>query len=201
MNFSAQSHRWNAIDLSPIVSLMPSAFFPVTLVLLLALLGSILWWTWRHRAASTGFDTAPITTSTIANRATVTARPFLTKTEAHVFNLVQLVVRDLYLVFAKIPLLTLISITDDDEITRRTILRTIRSIRADIVLVHPGTLLPIKVIIFSLPGTGIEADTEEHRLVEAVLKAAGIERISLDPSETWTLSALAGVLGIEEESL
>lgn len=181
-------------DLS-IFALVPSAFFPILLIVLLAIAAMILWLIWQRRLDSF----SPVSASSLAEHTTVVPRPIFTQEEAHLFNLIQLVVHDMYLVFGKLPLLSLVNIIDPDEVSRQTIVRTLRPVRADVVLVNPGTRLPTKVIFFAPSGTSHSQRTDQDRLVEAVLKAAHIERFVLTPANRWTVPQLADVLGLQEE--
>ncbi|RMH33598.1 MAG: DUF2726 domain-containing protein [Nitrospirae bacterium] len=185
--------RWISMEVHSIFTLFSTVFFPILLIVLLATLTMILWLIWQRRSNSS----LTLPSSSLAEHTMVVPRPIFTKEEAHLYNLIQLVVRDTYLVFGRLPLLSLVNITGPDEMSRQTIVRTIRPVRADIVLVNPGTLLPAKVIFFA--SNEHSRFTEQDRLVEAVLKAADIERVVLAPTRAWTMPQLVEALGLQEE--
>ena len=183
------------LDGSPLFALLPSAFFPVVLILLLALVVLIVWMVWNrpfsssHRAME--MDTLPVTTS-------VTPRALLSKGEATLLNLIRLAVQESYLVYAKLPVSNLVTVTEEDQEVRRMLLRTIQSARVDVALIHPGTLHPIIVIKFVENG---EPSTQQHdrdQLVDAVLQAAGIEVIRVDLNTTYTMARLVDLFGLGE---
>ena len=115
------------------------------------------------------------------------------------YNLIKLAVQDQYLVLAKLPVLSLVTITEEETTTRQAVLRTIARIRLDVALVHPGTLLPEKVLMFS-------SDTEKilrskaQKLAKEVLEASGIEVFSLDLRRRYTVTELVGLLGLQEDT-
>ena len=129
----------------------------------------------------------------------VISRPLLSKTEATLLNLIRLAVQDNYLVFAKLPVTSVISVTEEEEAARRTILKTIRTVRLDVVLVHPGTLCSVKVIQFVEEEEPSIQANDRDRVVDSVLQAAGIEMIRLELHTTYTVAKLVEILGLGVE--
>ena len=102
----------------------------------------------------------------------VISRPLLSKTEATLLNLIRLAVQDNYLVFAKLPLTSVISITEEEEAARRTILKSIRRVRVDVSLVHPGTLCSMKVIQFVEEEESPTQAKERDRVVDTMFASS-----------------------------
>ena len=128
----------------------------------------------------------------------VISRPLLSKTEATLLNLIRLAVQDNYLVFAKLPVTSVISITEEEEAARRTILKSIRAVRLDVALVHPGTLCSVKAIQFVEGEASSAQATDRDRVVDSVLQAAGIEMVRLELHTTYTVAKLVDLLGLQE---
>jgi hypothetical protein len=119
--------------------------------------------------------------------------------EATLYNLIKLAAQEHMLILAKIPLLSVLSFVDTDEEARKAVMRSIQPIRCDVVLAHPGTLKAMTVVTFrkEIPGTSGREDRE--RLVEALLKAAGIQLITLQLNQTYSVDQLTQLLGLAEE--
>lgn len=135
----------------------------------------------------------------LSDTMTAQARPLITSSEVALFNLLHLVSRDMFLVFAKIPLRTLVQVGGGDESARREFVRAIRSLTADFVLVHPGTMLPSKIVVVgaSDPDNGDQNST--HTLMKALCQEAGIELIALKANRNYSAMELTGILGLQED--
>ena len=182
------------VDGVPLLALLPSAFFPVVFVVLIALVVLILWIIWtRPLPASRTMDAEHLPGGPSA-----ISRPILTKTEATLLNLIRLAVQDTYLVLAKLPVTSVVSLTEEEEETRKTILRAIRAVRLDVALVHPGTLCSVKVIQFVEEEAPSTQAKDRERVVESVLQAAGIDMIRLELHTTYTVAKLVELLGLGE---
>ena len=129
----------------------------------------------------------------------VSSRPVLSSEEATLFNLVKLAVQDHFLVLGKLSLLQLVSFLDKDEEARRALMRNLQPIRLDMVLVHPGTRQAQTVIRFRQEKEESVMVDERERLMETVLKAAGIGLVALSLAQTYSVEQLVGLLGLAEE--
>ena len=179
----------------PLMDLLPSAFFPIVLIVLLVLVVHILWMIWS-RPLPAAYRTLDM--EHLPDGTSVMSRPLLSKSEATLLNLVRLAVQDRYLVFAKLPVSSLVKVTEQNEETRRTLLKTIQPVRVDVALIHPGTLSSAKVIKFVSGEDSPTQSNSRDRLVDAVLQAAGIEIIRLEPHSTYTVAKLVDMLGLGE---
>lgn len=129
----------------------------------------------------------------------ISARSIMSPEEATLYNLITLAARDHMLVLAKIPLLSVLSIVDKDEEARKAAMRTIQPVRCDVVLAHPGTLKVMTVITLNKEVPGTEGREDRDRFVETLLKAAGIQSIVLQVSQTYSVEQVTGLLGLAEE--
>lgn len=168
---------------------------PAVFILLLVFILLIGWMVWKRPFSSSNnagkSDRMPDTT-------TVTPRPFLTKGEATLLNLIRLAVQDSYLVFAKIPVSSLVTITEEDPEARRTLMRTIQSARLDVALIHPGTLRPALAIKFVEDQEPAPQPDERDQLIGAVLQAAGINVVRVELYTAYTVGQLAEMFGLGE---
>lgn len=155
----------------------------------------LLRWIWRR----------PLTAEVLpplspeSGESVVTARPLMSPEEATLYNLITLAARDHMLVLAKIPLLSVLSVVDKDEEARRAVMRTIQPVRCDVVLAHPGTLKVMTVITLDKETPNAARREDRDRFVETLLKAAGIQFIVLQVSQTYSVEQLTGLLGLAEE--
>ena len=129
----------------------------------------------------------------------VTAKSLMTPEEATLFNLIKLVAQDHLLVLGKLPILHVISVTDQDEEARKALMRTIQPVRLDVVLVHPGTLQTKTVVKFQKNGQEMQRPDKRDQVANTVLKAAGITVILLHLNQTYSVEHLTALLGLAEE--
>ena len=129
----------------------------------------------------------------------VTARSIMSPVEATLYNLISLAARDHMLVLAKIPLLSVLSVVDKDEEARKAAMRMIQPVRCDVVLAHPGTLKVTTVITLNKEVPLTAGREDRDRFVETLLKAAGIQSIILQTTQTYSVDQLTGLLGLAEE--
>ncbi len=120
----------------------------------------------------------------------------LTSTEASFYNVLRLAVQDRYLVLAQVPLWCLIDVEAPSRESFKGFLNKIALKRVDFVLIHPGTLRVAKVVELEVPTPSPQRQTRD-RLVNAVFKAAGIEVVRLKTDQSFTVPALADLLGLE----
>ena len=129
----------------------------------------------------------------------VSPRQIFSSDEATLFNLIKVAAQDHFLVLGKLSLLHLVSFLDKDEEARRAVMRNIQPLRLDVVLVHPGTRQAQTVIKFRKEKDGSTVADERERLMETILKAAGIRLVALSPGEPYSLAQIVGLLGLAEE--
>lgn len=155
----------------------------------------LLQWIWRRPLPT---DALPAL-SPDSGESVVTPRLLMSPEEATLYNLIKLAAQEHMLILAKIPLLSVLSFVDKDEEARKAVMRSIQPVRCDVVLAHPGTLKAMTVVTFQkeIPGTTGREDRE--RLVEALLKAAGIQLITLQLNQTYSVDQLTQLLGLAEE--
>jgi hypothetical protein len=127
---------------------------------------------------------------------TVKAQTVLTSTEASFYNVLRLAVQDRYLVLAQVPLWCLIDVEAPSREVFKGFLNKIALKRVDFVLIHPGTLSVAKVVELDVPTPSAQRQTRDH-LVDRVFKAAGIEVVRLKTDQSFTVPALAALLGLE----
>jgi hypothetical protein len=155
----------------------------------------LLQWIWR-RPLSAG----PVPAlSPESGESVVTSRPLMSPEEATLFNLIKLAAQDHMLVLAKMPILSILSLGDTDEEARKAVMRTIQPVRCDVILAHPGTLRAMTVITFQKDSPGAAGREDRDRLVNTLLKAAGIQPIVLQLTQTYSVDQLTQLLGLVEE--
>ena len=185
-------------DVTSFLDLFSKDFSPFLLIVLVALVILTVLFVWSRRVDHSRSVGTTDRTS-IVLEGSIAARPVLSKAEAILYNLIQLAVQDSYLVFAKLPLSNFITVTEEDEDTRKTMLRAIRSARVDVVLVHPGTLYPAKVITYSVEPNRATQRTDQEQLLDALMQSAGLEVVHLETQTTYSVPKLIEILGLKEE--
>ncbi len=130
---------------------------------------------------------------------TAQPRPFIVQSEVALFNLLHLVSRDMFLIFAKIPLRTLVQVSASDESARREFVKAIRNLTVDYVLVHPGTMLPSKIVMVGRQDPESAQSNSAHTLMKVLCQEAGIELISLEANRNYSAMELTEMLGLKEE--
>ena len=130
---------------------------------------------------------------------TVRPQPLLTDTDLLLYNLIRLAVEDHYLVFARVPLWSVVNIEAEGK-TRSQVLRQIALKQLDFVLVHPGTKTAEQVVLL---GEGLTPQPHEviwRQEVQSILQAAGITLTTLKPDTSYTVPQLAELLGVGDEA-
>ena len=168
---------------------------PVVLILVSTVLVVLVWAMWKRLFSGTNRDEQ---SDSILGSTVVNPRPFLSKAEATLLNLIRLAVQDTYLVFAKVPVSSLVMITEEDPERRRTILKSIQSTRVDVVLIHPGTLRPALGIKFVEDEESSPQLDQRDQLVDEIVQAAGIEIIRVEIHTSYTVGELVDRLGLGE---
>jgi len=130
----------------------------------------------------------------------VTLRPqaLLTDTELLLYDLIRLAVEDHYLVFARVPLWSVVSVEAEGKV-RSQVLRQIVLKQLDFILVHPGTKAAEQVVLLEDGFPSQPHEVSRRRDIESVLQAAGIALITLKPHTSYTIPQLAQLLGVSED--
>lgn len=127
----------------------------------------------------------------------VAASPLLTEQEVLLYNLIRLAVQDQYLVFSQVPLWAFVRIDAVGEI-RAQAFRQIALKRVAFVLVHPGTRQVEQVVqVEDVASRG--SQDNRQRVIESVLDGAGIKLVTLRMQRSYTVAALAALLGCEPD--
>lgn len=180
-----------SIESLPLLSqVLMLALTIVTFVLVYYLLKP--WWSQRRQSRRDQETTIP-------EAMTVSGRPLIQASEIALFNLLHLVSRDVFLVFAKIPLRTLIQVSAADEEARRELVKGIRTLTADFVLVHPGTMLPQKIVMVESTDLENSQSKLQPSVMEALCQEAEIDLIQLNPQKNYSAMELTEILGLQEE--
>ena len=133
----------------------------------------------------------------IPHGAGISTIPLLGKEEIALYNLLQLVVQERYLVFAQVPLWSFVTV-DAGARARSQILRHIALKRVDFVLVHPGTCL-VECVVQLERESPQAGEAEGQRIIESVLKAAGIKLMKLQSKKSYSLPDLTARLELSVE--
>ena len=166
----------------------------VSIVLVIALLGFLFW---RVKGSTT---IGPSGNEAVVLPSGVTLRPqsLLTDEDLRLYNLIRLAVEDHYLVFARVPLWSVVSVEAEGKM-RSQVLRQIALKQLDFVLVHPGTKAAEQVVLLE---EGLPAEPREvirRREIQTVLQAAGITLTILKPHTPYTVPQLAQLFGVGDD--
>ena len=170
----------------------------LSILLLAALLLGVVFllqWVWRRPLPK---EAIPELTSD-SSESEVTARSLMTPEEATLFNLIRLAAQDYFLVLVKLPILQVVSVADTDEEARRALMRTIQSVRLDVVLAHPGTLQTATVIHLQHNKPEGHRSEKGDQVVDTVLKAAGIKVVGLRLNQSYSVEQVVTLLGLADE--
>jgi len=152
---------------------------------------------WRLRISST---TEPVGKEPFVIPPGVTLRPqpLLTDTDLLLYNLIRLAVEDHYLVFARIPLWSVVAVEAEGK-ARSQVLRQIALKQLDFVLVHPGTKTAEQVVLIEEGFPPQPQEITRIREVQSILQAAGITLTTLKPHMSYTVPQLAQLLGVSDD--
>jgi hypothetical protein len=166
-----------------------------TLLILLAvlILMVLVWWLWAMKGPGQGKNHEAGIPAGVSLR----GRPLMTKAKAALYNLMRLAVQEQYLVFAQVPVWCLVEVQAQDYRARMEFLRKLSFNRVDFVLVHPGTLAVAKVVELDDQSQPSSQRQVRDRLIDAVFTEAGIAFIRLKAQQSYTVPALAAILGVE----
>lgn len=151
---------------------------------------------WRLRVSSTNMSVKK-DTFVLPPNVTLRPQPLLTDAELLLYNLVRLAVEDHYLVFARVPLWSVISVEAEGK-TRTQVLRQIALKQLDFVLVHPGTKAAEQVVLLEEGFPPQPHELTRRQEVQSILQAAGITLTTLNTRTSYTVPQLAQLLGVED---
>ncbi|MDE0145159.1 MAG: DUF2726 domain-containing protein [Nitrospira sp.] len=184
---------WLPFATHPVLSQVLGLVLIVVVVLVVVTL-----WFWRR---SPKFVPAPgARIDGLGNQVSAMARPLMDGSDVSMFNLLLMAVREHFLLLSKIPLRSLMHLRVEDDSIKRALAQTLRNVTVDFVAVHPGTRLPVKAIFLTKPEDDVMASSSQDRLVEALLRKAGIDVLRLDPEVLYSVERLTNLLGLEEDT-
>lgn len=169
-----------------------------TLLIVLALIIFILvgWHVWSPRIS----PQRPRHEVGIPEGLSLQSQPLLTKAQAAFYNILRLAVEEQYLVFAQVPLWSLVHIRakdPKDSPVATSFLNKISKQRVDFVLVHPGTLAVAKVVELDDPAQSRGHRSTRDRWVRVIFQTAGIEWVKLNAEQAFTVPSLANLLEVQ----
>ena len=147
---------------------------------------------WRRRVSS---PSAPVKKEpfVLPPGITLHPQPLLTDTDLLLYNLIRLAVEDHYLVFARVPLWSVVSVEAEGKV-RSQVLRQIALKQLDFVLVHPGTKAAEQVVLLEEGFPPHPHEVTRRQEIQSVLQAAGITLTTLKPHTSYTVPQLAQLL-------
>lgn len=126
-------------------------------------------------------------------------RPLMTSEEATTYNALYMVVRDRFLLLAKVPLRNLLVMKDDSPKIREALVKATKNVIADFVLLHPGTLVPEIVLFVERNGSESSSFRSPNNLLLDLLTRTGISVVHLTSGKPYTVEALTTLLRLDEE--
>ncbi|HEU4684875.1 MAG TPA: DUF2726 domain-containing protein [Nitrospira sp.] len=145
---------------------------------------------WRTRQ-----DTSPL--FALPPEVALQPQPILTDRQLLLYNLIRLAVEDHYLVFARVPLWSILHLEAQGR-WRLQLLRRMALRQVDFLLVHPGSRTAEQVIQLEDDGGNGREDRETQRDIRTMVQAAGLKLTTLPLEASYTVQQLAGILGITE---
>ena len=150
-----------------------------------------LWWKRRQ-------PPQPSMKANIPDAITVSRRPLIrAPSEVAFLNLLSLVSQEHFLLFAKIPLHTLVHVQAKEQKTCRQFVKSMRPFIADYVLVHPGTMLPCTIIM--VDSTQNRPSNALPPVLKVICQKAAIDLIALDMNRNYSAMELRERLGLQED--
>ena len=190
--------------LDRLLAWLPFATHPVLsqvlglgLIVLVTFVAAVLWFWRRSRKLVPAHG---VRLDGLGNQVSATVRPLMDGSDVSMFNLLLLAVREHFLLLSKIPLRNLMHLRVEDNSVKRALAPILRSVTVDFVAVHPGTGLPVKAIFVREPEDNDMTLSPQDRLVETLLRKAGIDVLRLDPEVLYSVERLTNLLGLEEEA-
>jgi len=167
-----------------------NVWFIALIILLLALLLWRIVTAGRSKARQSGkFELPP----------GVTLRPqaLFSDVELLLYNLIRMAVQDRYLVFAQVPLWSILSVEAEGEL-RIQVLRHLALKRVDFVLVHPGSRVVQQVVQVDEQLSAELDDQVRRREIQKMIQAAGIRFTTLRMTPPYTVQELEQLLGVSD---
>ena len=160
----------------------------------IALLAFLVW----RVSASSSTGSVSKESFTLPPGVTLHPQPLLNDTDLILYNLIRLAVEDHYLVFARVPLWSVVSIEAEGK-ARSQVLRQIALKQLDFVLVHPGTKVAEQVVLLEEGYPPHPYELNRRREIQSVLQAAGITLTTLKSHTSYTVPQLAQLFGVGDE--
>ena len=159
-----------------------------------AIAGIVLLWRYLRMTRRRKKQAAPFA---IPLGATIGSTRLLAEEEIALHSLLQMAVKDRYLVFSQVPLWSFVTVEAEAKV-RSDILRRIALKRVDFALVHPGSCCVEQVV--QIESESSQSHQVEHQhVIESVLDAAGIKLTKLPLKKSHSLPDLTARLGITAE--
>lgn len=173
---------------------MDLVFIGLAIVLLISL--SFL--AWRFKTSTTA-EPARKEPYVLPPDVTLRPQPLLTDADLLLYNLIRLAVEDHYLVFARVPLWSVVSV-ETERTARSQVLRQIALKQLDFVLVHPGTKTADHVVLLEEGSPPRPHEVTRKQEIQSVLQAAGITSTILSSNMSYTVPQLAQLLGVSDDN-
>ncbi|MBL8036136.1 MAG: DUF2726 domain-containing protein [Nitrospira sp.] len=158
------------------------------LLLLVTIVIVIMFSIWRYRTRSRR-KKKDVSLRAVPSNFTLNPTPLLAEDEVALYNLLRMVVQERYLVFAKVPLGSFLTV-DAGEKERVQVLRHLALKRVDFALVHPGSRQVEQVVQIESQSTELH-QLETQQIIESLLDTAGIKLRKLQAKKTYPLAHLA----------
>jgi hypothetical protein len=152
---------------------------------------------WRLKTSSTA-GTANKEPFVLSPGVTLRPQPLLTDNDLLLYNLIRLAVEDYYLVFARVPLWSVVSVEAEGKV-RSQILRQIALKQLDFVLVHPGTKAAEQVVLLEEESPLQPDEVARRQEIQTVLEAAGITLTTLKSHTSYSVPQLAQLFRVSDE--
>jgi Protein of unknown function (DUF2726) len=169
---------------------MENLFIGLALALLVFLV-------WRLKTSSTA-GPAGLEPFVLSAGVTLRPQPLLTDNDLLLYNLIRLAVEDHYLVFARVPLWSVVSVEAEGKI-RSQVLRQIALKQLDFALVHPGTKAAEQVVLIEEGSPLQPEEVARKQEIQTILEAAGITLITLKSHTSYTVPQLAQLFRVSDE--
>ena len=128
----------------------------------------------------------------------VTLKPVLSEAQASFYNLLRLAVEDRYFILAQVPLWCVVNVPMPENGGRLPLLSQLALKRAAFVLIHPGTRQAEKVVDWQDEDGTEPPGGRGDSLLEAVLKSAGVQVITIRAGDTHTVADLIALFDLGE---
>lgn len=127
----------------------------------------------------------------------VTATPLLSERDLSLYNVICLAVQDHFLVLAQVPLWAFTSVEAAGQVRTR-LLNRVALKRVDFVLVHPGSR-QVTQVLQVVESASSPQQVERQRVIESVVRAAGIALVTLHSDHSYSAPEMAALLGLAPE--